>query len=140
MDIRIMNDKAYILPYHLLLKHIGVPDHLLGEERLELSRDQIFSLIRKLLVFVPVDEGWYRTTYKDIDEAIQAGVVGSAKEHFVSNGYFEGRLPSRILVDETYYISQYPDVAESIDDGHVASAQEHFEMHGFTEGRLPFKT
>jgi hypothetical protein len=139
MDTTGMNGNVYILPYNLLLKHIGVSEHQLGEERLDLTRDQLFTLIRKLLVFVPVDEAWYRSTYRDIDEAIQAGVVGSAKEHFVSNGYFEGRLPSKIVVDEAFYISQYPDVADSIDDGHVASAQEHFETHGFAEGRLPFK-
>jgi hypothetical protein len=134
-----MNGNTYILPYDLLLKHIGVPEHLLGDDRLDLTRDQLFSLIRKLLVFVPVDEAWYRDTYKDIDEAIQAGIVGSAKEHFVSNGYFEGRLPSKVHVDDAFYTSQYPDVAESIADGLVASAQEHFEAHGFAEGRLPFK-
>jgi hypothetical protein len=134
-----MSKSGYIVPYNLLLRQVGLDDHLDDGERIELTREQLFALIRKLLASIPVDESWYTTTYKDIDEAIHAGQVSSAKEHFVSNGYFEGRLPGKIVVDEAYYISQYPDVAEGIDEGEIDSAQEHFESHGFAEGRLPFK-
>jgi hypothetical protein len=65
--------------------------------------------------------------------------VKSAKDHFVSNGYFEGRLPAKVVVDEDFYITHYPDVAEGIHDGEIQSAQEHFDAHGFVEGRMPFQ-
>ena len=134
-----MSKSTYIVPYNLLLRQSASTSIWAMASVVELTRDQFFSLIRKLLVAVPVDEVWYTTTYKDIDEAIQTGSVSSAKEHFVSNGYFEGRLPAKIVVDEAYYVSQYPDVAEGIDEGQIDSAQDHFESHGFGEGRLPFK-
>jgi hypothetical protein len=77
--------------------------------------------------------------YSDIDRAIESGEVLSAKKHFVSDGYFEDRLPSKVLVDEEFYTRRCPDVAQRIDDGEIDSAQEHFESHGFSEGRLPFE-
>jgi hypothetical protein len=139
MDARVMSNGSYVVPFNLLLKQIGIHVPSSDSERIELTRDQFQALIRKLLACIPVDEAWYRNAYKDIDEAIAAGHIASAKEHFVADGYFEGRLPGKITVDEAFYISQYPDVAEGIGDGEINSAQEHFETHGFSEGRLPFK-
>ncbi len=133
-----MSTRGYVIPYAALLKQIGVVGELSGTERVELTRDQLTLLIRSFLASVPVDEVWYKATYQDIDEAIRSGTIKSAKEHFISDGYFEGRLPCKILVDEEFYVSQYPDVAEGIDDGEISSAQEHFESNGFGEGRLPF--
>src|SRR5215469_1149736 len=139
MDAKVTDHSSYVVPYNLLLRQIGLSEHLGDGDRIELTREQFLLLIRKLLVSIPVDESWYTMTYKDIDEAIQAGFVNSAKEHFVSNGYFEGRLPAKIIVDEAFYRAEYPDVAEGIGEGEINSAQEHFESHGFAEGRLPFK-
>ncbi len=134
-----MSTSSYVVPYTVLLKQIGLSGDLGADDRVELTRDQLMSLIRKLLAAVPVDEVWYKSMYQDIEQAIQSGSVKNAKEHFVYNGYFEGRLPSKVVVDEEFYIARYPDVAEGIDGGEINSAQEHFESHGFTEGRLPFK-
>ena len=74
-----MNNSSYIIPYALLLRQLGIRGHLGEDERVELTREQLLSLIRVLLASVHVDEAWYKTTYKDIDEAIQAGLVASAK-------------------------------------------------------------
>jgi hypothetical protein len=41
----------------------------------------------------------------------RGGVIKSAREHFISDGYFEGRLPFEMKVDETWYLDQNPDVA-----------------------------
>ena len=139
MDAKVNGHSNYVVPYNLLLRQVGLDEHLGDSDRIELTREQFLLLIQKLLASVPVDESWYTTTYRDIGEAIQAGLISSAKDHFVSNGYFEGRLPGKIVVDEVFYTAQYPDVAEGIDEGEINSAQEHFESHGFVEGRLPFK-
>jgi hypothetical protein len=134
-----MTTSSYVVPYAVLLKQIGIAGELKDGQRIELTQDQLVALVRKLLLSVPVDENWYKTIYQDVEQAIQTGVLKSAKEHFVSSGYFEGRLPSKVVVDEEFYIARYPDVAEGIDEGEINSAQEHFESHGFAEGRLPFK-
>jgi hypothetical protein len=134
-----MDKSAYVISYSALLKELGIQTRLHDEHTIELTGDQLRSLIKKLLVYISVDERWYRSTYSDIDRAIRSGEVPSAKEHFVSDGYFEDRLPSQVLVDEEFYTRRYPDVAQRIDDGEISSAQEHFESHGFSEGRLPFE-
>jgi hypothetical protein len=134
-----MSTSAYIVPFGILLKQVGLPDPINDDQQIQITNEQLVSLIRKLLVSVSVDEKWYLATYPDVEQGIQSGAVKSAKDHFVTNGYFEGRLPGKVVVDEDFYISRYPDVAEGIDEGEIQSAQEHFETHGFVEGRMPFK-
>ena len=136
-----MNGSSYVVPYKVLSRQIDLPDSIDDDQdqTVEISLDQLQSLIRQFLKSIPVDETWYVATYQDVEQAIRSGIVNSAKEHFVLNGYFEGRLPGKVVVDEDFYLSQYPDVAEGIEDGEIQSAQEHFETHGMVEGRLPFK-
>ncbi|MSP01796.1 MAG: hypothetical protein EXR07_12220 [Acetobacteraceae bacterium] len=88
---------------------------------------------------IEVDETWYARLYDDIGQAIRTGTIRSAREHFLGDGYFEGRLPFPIRVDEAWYLRQYPDVADSIRRGVLTSAQEHFDLDGYKEGRLPFE-
>ena len=85
-----------------------------------------------------VDEKWYLQQYPDIAAAIATGKIKSAKDHFVNDGYFEGRLPSALQVDEKWYLQEYPDVAEGVQTGVVDSGQKHFTQIGYREGRLPF--
>lgn len=134
-----MTTSAYVIPFNALLKQVGVSGPLGEGQEVRMTQEQLLALIRKLLVSVPVDEKWYVSTYPDVEQGIQSGSVKSAKDHFVSNGYFEGRLPAKVVVDADFYITHYPDVADGIDEGEIQSAQEHFETHGFVEGRMPFR-
>jgi hypothetical protein len=94
-------------------------------------------MIRTLLQAVEVDEAWYLAQYHDVAEAIRNGLVISAREHFLSNGYFEGRMPFPITVDEGWYLEQNPGVAGHIASGELLSAQQHFNDDGYREGRQP---
>lgn len=51
----------------------------------------VTKAIRLFLRTVPVDEAWYRSAYPDVDEAIAAGKIASARIHFIEHGFFEGR-------------------------------------------------
>ena len=128
----------YIPPFDLLRRSVEIST-VRGELRVSLSYDDFIKLIRMMIAGVDVDEAWYRQQYEDIGRAIRDGQVASAKQHFVDDGYFEGRLPFPIDVDETWYQKEYPDVADSIRNGVVASPQIHFEEDGYREGRLPFE-
>lgn len=110
-------------------------DHL--DRYVEVRETQLFGLIRMLLATAEVDEDWYRTTYKDVDEAIKQGSFADGHAHFVRAGYFENRLPRPVVVDEDWYLQTYQDVAAAIRRAHVASASWHFHHIGFAEGRLP---
>ncbi len=85
------------------------------------------------------DETFYLAINSDIRDAVNSKVVANAADHYYTTGYFEGRLPCRLLVDEKYYLSENPDVVEAIRKGVIKNAQEHFEYAGFREGRLPYK-
>jgi hypothetical protein len=109
-----------------------------GELRVSLSYDDFIKILRMMIAGVEVDERWYLDQHEDIAQAMGGGSVSSAKQHFVDDGYFEGRLPFPMPVDERWYLQQYPDVAESVRKGVVASGEQHFAEDGYREGRLPF--
>jgi hypothetical protein len=126
----------YIIPFSALKNDIKLVS-LKGQLKVDLTYDEFLAILRQVLQAAPVDEAWYRTTYPDVAEAVDAGTYKSCKQHFVANGYLEGRRPFDVTVDEAWYLSAYPDVKEGIAEGLFASAQEHFSRHGYEEGRRP---
>lgn len=86
-----------------------------------------------------LDEKYYCEKYPDVGQMVKSGALASAKEHYLRFGYFENRLPYRILVDEEWYLSTYPDIGAAVDREDFESGQAHFEDSGFREGRLPFQ-
>jgi hypothetical protein len=103
---------------------------------LAIEEAQFHDLIRVALRCIEFDEHWYRQRYRDVDNAVAGGQLGSGFEHYAKVGYFEGRMPRQIVVDEDWYVESYTDVKGAIRRGKVDSAQEHFETYGLSEGRL----
>ncbi len=120
-------------PYSYLMSATGADNG----HYVELQELKFLELLKCLLLQVDVDEGWYRGYYRDVDEAIKAGEIKSARQHYIIAGYFENRFPRPIQVDEKWYLEEYPDVAIAIRNGAFTSATQHFEKDGFKEGRLP---
>lgn len=112
--------------------------HQGGGRYVELLEDRLRQLLLPLLGEIHVDEEWYRSTNADVDEAIRAGRLRLAREHYVNAGYFEDRLPHPIAVDEAWYLAEYTDVAEAVRRGTFNSAMHHFIVRGFSEGRLAY--
>jgi hypothetical protein len=127
----------YLPPFDVIKRSVEISTSRDGQVFATASYDNLLGLIRSLLSVVIVDEEWYLAQYPDVAEAIDQGKMPSAKDHFVVNGYFEGRLPSLIAVDERFYLTKYPDVAESIRRGTEQSGQAHFLGGGYREGREP---
>ncbi|MEA2776828.1 MAG: hypothetical protein QOF90_2234 [Acetobacteraceae bacterium] len=127
----------YLPPFDVIKRSVEISTSRDGQVFATASYDNLLGLIRSLLSVVIVDEEWYLGQYPDVAEAIAQGKMPSAKDHFVVNGYFEGRLPSLIAVDERFYLTKYPDVAESIRRGTEQSGQAHFLGGGYREGREP---
>ena len=109
-----------------------------GELTVSASYTQFTAMIRLMLQSVKVDEDWYRRQYPDVAEAIRTGVVPNGQEHFINDGYFEGRMPYLIQIDEPFYLEQNPGIAEFVERGELESAQQHFNDNGYREGRRPF--
>jgi hypothetical protein len=127
----------YVPPFDLIRRMVEVST-VRGELRVSLSYDDFVKILRMLISGLEVDEKWYLATHEDIAKAVTSGSVASAKQHFIDDGFFEGRLPFPIAVNERWYLAQYPDVAESVRKGVVGSAQQHFMEDGYREGRLPY--
>jgi hypothetical protein len=87
---------------------------------------------------IKVDEPWYLQTYPDVQKAIKMGIVPDPKSHYCRFGFYEHRMPYRIVVDESWYVAEYPDVRAAIANRQVVSGQAHFDMDGFREGRIPY--
>lgn len=127
----------YIPPFELIRRSIEIAT-VRGELRVNVSYEEFVKILRTMISGIEINEAWYLATYEDIASAIRQGIVHSAKQHFVDDGYFEGRLPFPIVVDDRWYLGQNPDVATSIREGVVPTAQAHFDEDGYREGRLPF--
>jgi hypothetical protein len=127
----------YLPPFELIRRSIEIST-VRGELRVNVSYEDFVGILRTMIQGIEVDETWYTRTYEDIGNAVKDGAIRSPKQHFVDDGYFEGRLPFPIPVDERWYLTENPDVAESIRKGAVDSAQDHFNKDGYREGRLPF--
>ena len=127
----------YVPPYESLRDHLKMT-MIRGTPTPNMTYDDIKKLISRLLWMVEVDEEWYLIRNPDIAEAVREGRAKSGRDHFVNNGYFEGRQPFPMTVDEEWYLSENPAVADAISEGRMQSAQQHFEQHGYREGRLPY--
>ncbi len=126
----------YLPPFDQIRRAVEIST-VRGELRVSLSYDEFINIIRLMISGIQVDEEWYLNEYRDIAQAIRDGKVASARQHFVDDGYFEGRRPFPMPVDERWYLEQYPDVAESVRKGVVGSGEQHFFEDGYREGRLP---
>ena len=130
-------DVRYIPPFGRI-RDLAELSQRRGKTVVSFEYEQFIEILSAMIADIDVDEAWYLGRYLDVAEAISAGKLTSAKEHFIRNGYFEGRLPYKMVVDDTWYLSKNPDVAENVRIGAVGSAQAHFDEDGYREGRMPF--
>jgi hypothetical protein len=127
----------YIPPFETVKARLAMASEN-GELRVSGTYEDFVNLIRQLIVGIEVDEAWYLERYPDIADAIKEGIVTSAQQHFVNDGYFEGRQPFPIRVNERWYLTQNTGVADYVRQGRLKSGQQHFDENGYKEGRLPF--
>jgi hypothetical protein len=127
----------YLPPFDLIRRFVEIST-VRGELRVNVSYDDFIKILRMMISGIEVDEEWYLNQYEDIARAVSDGSIASAKQHFMDDGYFEGRMPFAMPVHERWYLAQYPDVADSMRKGVVASGEQHFAEDGYREGRLPY--
>jgi hypothetical protein len=101
------------------------------------DKDHFVEYLRLTLDQVYVDSDWYVRCNPDIAFAITSRIFADAKQHYVTCGYYEHRIPYEISVDELWYLEHYEDVGEAVEKGLFSGAREHFYLVGYREGRLP---
>jgi hypothetical protein len=83
----------YLVPYSRIAPVLG-DDGTEPRRDITINYDTLIDIIRHMCAAVPVDEAWYRHTYKTVGDALTAGAFsGSALYHYAAAGYFEGRRP-----------------------------------------------
>ncbi|QDG74557.1 hypothetical protein [Labrenzia sp. PHM005] len=80
------------------------------------------------------NETFYLANNPDVAEAVAAGTVASAEEHYNLFGWSEGRDPNEHF-DTSFYLSENPDVAAA-----GVNPFHHFLTYGAAEGRVPNPT
>jgi hypothetical protein len=109
-----------------------------GRTRVDMTYDDMQTLIKTLLSVVEVDEAFYLSHNRDVAQGVALGTIRSAQDHFIHHGYFEGRQPYPLKVNEEWYLETHADVAETVRQGEYPSGQAHFDGPGYPEGRAPF--
>jgi hypothetical protein len=128
---------TYFPPFDKIKAMVNIANDK-GKLKVNASYDEFLAMIRAVLSMIEVDEAWYLEHNPDVVQGIKNGKVTSAQDHFLHNGYFEGRLPFPLKVDERWYLTENPEVADFVRAGRLDSGQQHFDHDGYREGRLPF--
>jgi Methyltransferase domain len=65
------------------------------------ENSEVMEVLGPVVAAARFDETWYLATYPDIRAAVASGTIKSGHVHYVSGGYFEGRLagPPRPIFD-----------------------------------------
>ena len=129
----------YLPPFDLIRRMVEVST-VRGELRVSLAYDDFVKILRMMISGIEVDEEWYLKENEDIAQAIAKGAVGSAKQHFVDDGYFEGRRPFPMPVDERWYLEHNADVAESVRKGVVSGASSISSRMATARGACPSRS
>lgn len=128
----------FVPPYQLLLEELRPtgPSPLQGDN-VVVPRAMFELMLRLLVEQMPFDEESYLARNPDVAAAVAAGQIESPHTHFVSKGYFEGRVGGAPMVDAAWYRRRYADVAKELAGGGIASAADHYVDNGAREWRSP---
>lgn len=127
--------RPYVPPIDLLLEGLEITERSLSEPIAAVSTQFLRFLLSELARGAPFDAGWYGTQYPDVREAGSALGADWLHNHFITQGYFEGRLPQEPALDADWYFRHYADVWAAYSAKLLDTLREHFLSQGWTEGR-----
>ncbi|WP_061501277.1 hypothetical protein [Acetobacter malorum] len=126
-----------MIPYSILSSTLGLSPEHADERPVPIPRSLLLLLIENYLRTQPFDEEAYLRTNPDVADAVRAGLVPSAREHYATRGYWEERDGAAPPFCEDWYLRQNPDVAIAVQRGECPSAAAHYIHYGRKEGRCP---
>ena len=81
------------------------------------------------------DEAFYLARYPDVRESVGAGGYASGRDHYLMEGYAEGR--EAFALDRAWYCRAYPLAAIEVGQGDFANLHEHYVAVGRDRGYVP---
>jgi hypothetical protein len=127
----------HIIPIEILARELGLGGSRLEDGQVIMPAVLLRYLLECALRAAPFDESAYLLANEDVQATIRQGRYLSAQEHFVTDGYFEGRQGTGPDFDEGWYLSRNPDVAEAVQAGVWSSGRAHYKAEGKFEWRSP---
>lgn len=129
-------EPRYLPPVALILRGLGLAELDGASGRVTVNAAFLRFLIGELLRGTRFDQRFYAEQYPDVEAARLAGDVASLREHFLGQGYFEGRLPHPFPFDARWYRKHYKDLAGVFPPDEVGELRHHFYTCGWQEGRV----
>ena len=130
----------YLPPYQLIRRMLDTLDGDREQPRMIAALAVMRHLLQEAVSRAPFDEDGYMASNPDVATAIRRGEVATAHEHYVVNGYFEGREGAGPGFDEAWYVKRYPDVALAVASGQWVSGFQHYRQEGMFEWRSPTRS
>ncbi len=112
-------------------------ESLATRSKVAISTKLLRALLREAIRNIPFDAAFYLEANPDLHARVRAGEIADLHNHYVEQGYLEGRACTPPTVDEAFYLSTYTDVGDAMRRGDITSAREHYMRCGAAEGRLP---
>jgi len=122
----------YLPPIQVLLRGLGISELPVDCQKIEVSGRFLRHILGELARGVCFDADFYAKANPDVEAAVSAGQSPSLIEHFVTHGFFEGRLSAPIRLDPEWYARRYPDLAGLS----AAELARHYAEYGRFEGRV----
>ena len=127
----------FVPPYSLILRYLDAgPKGGSRNDEVTISKQFLDFLLRRLLDQIEFDEQQYLKCNPDVADAIRRNKTLSAREHFITVGYFEGRIGGT-PVHEAWYLSRNPDVAAAKNARKFESGAMQYHSAGALEWREP---
>jgi hypothetical protein len=131
-----MSDPAqFVPPFGTLLRGLGLDTLESDADFLQVDRKFLTFLVQEFARLLPFDPAFYAASYPDIAAALTHGQLASAHEHFVMNGFQEGRQPYRLPFDPAFYLARNPDLQPIHAGQGAAGLRAHYLNSGAKEGR-----
>ncbi len=106
-----------------------------NKETVEVPKELIRYLFLLCAASAEFDEYDYVQRNPDVGDAISQGRVASALDHFLRQGFQEGRSYA-LKCQEQEYLLHNPDIAAAYENGCIANVSLHFRETGYSEGRV----
>jgi len=120
----------YIPPLSIILKRLGISLCSLDKPEISVSSLFVKYLLTQILQKCDIDTKFYSEKYPDISDIVSSGKFKSLDEHFVHQGYYEGRLPAPLAFDPMWYRNRYADMAQLAAAAGDAGLERHYIEHG----------
>ncbi len=105
--------KRYLAPFSVMEEWMDRQPNI-DERHIDLGYDEIIDFIRRMLTPTAVDDAWYCATYPGVAAAVANGVFGSAADHFIQHGYFEGKQPFEYETSDLIFPPPFPAIKQHL--------------------------